>query len=75
MAVGALGLNAVLLGAAGLVAGRPWLVVAGCLAAVGAVVVILAWRRHQRQLELLRRDRSAMRDEATALRDLLRRIK
>lgn len=68
----ALALNAVFLGVAGLVAGRPSLLVGAVVAAMAAVGVAVAWRRHRRTLEALQRDRHAMRDEATALRDLLR---
>ncbi len=73
VAVGALVLNAGLLGAAGLVAGRPLLVAAGGVAALGAVTILLAWRRHLRHLASLAEDRRALRDEALALRELIRR--
>ncbi len=73
VAVGALALNAVLLGAAGLVAGRPVLVVAAGVAAAGAVAILVAWRRHRRHLASLAEDRRALRDETLALRELIRR--
>jgi len=72
IAVVALLLNALLLGWAGLVAGRLVLVGAAVLSLVGAVVVILAWRRHLRTLDELTAARQELRDEARALRDLLR---
>lgn len=73
VAVAVLVLNALLLGAAGALASRPWLWAAAgaCLAA--AVLVLLAWRRHTRVLAELADDRQALRDEALAMRDLLRK--
>lgn len=68
----ALALNAVFLGAAGLVAGRPLLLLGAAVAVAASVAVAVAWRRHARALEELRRDRLAMRDEAHALREMLR---
>jgi len=72
VAAGALLLNALLLGAAGLVAGRPVLLVAAGVALVSAAAVLVAWRRHRRTLARLEADRHALRDEALGLRDLLR---
>lgn len=73
VAMAVLVLNALLLGAAGVVAGRPWLFAGAvvCLAAAG--LVYLAWRRHQRVLAELAGDRQALRDQALAMRDLIRR--
>lgn len=73
VALAVLGLNAVLLGAAGLVAGRPGLVLAAGGALLAAGIVAAAWRRHQRALADLRAERHALRDEALALRELIRR--
>ena len=73
VAVIALLLNAILLGAAGLAAGRPLLLAGAGVAALAAVGVIVLWRRHLRMLELVRQERQAMGDEARSLRDLLRR--
>ncbi|MDZ4674522.1 MAG: hypothetical protein SGI84_08710, partial [Gemmatimonadota bacterium] len=69
----ALALNAVFMGVAGLVAGRPSLLVGAAVAALGAIGVAVAWRRHQRTLASLHQGRLAMREEATALRNLIRR--
>jgi len=74
-AVIALGLNALLLGAAGLVAGRPLLLLLGVGAAIAAAGVWAAWRRHLRTLDALGQERRAMGQEARALRDLIRRSK
>jgi len=73
VALAVLVLNAVLLGAAGLVAGRPALLVAAAVALVAAVLVAAAWRRHRRTLADLRAERHALRDEVLALRELVRR--
>jgi len=73
VALAVLVLNAVLLGAAGLVAGRPALLVAAGVALMAALLVAVAWRRHQRTLSDLRAERHALRDEALALRELVRR--
>lgn len=73
VAVVALLLNAVLLGAAGLVAGRPVLIGGAVLIAVAAGVVLLAWRRHQRSLAELAGERQLLREEVLALRSLVRR--
>jgi len=73
VAVVALLLNSILLGAAGLAAGRPLLLAGAGVAAAAAIGVVLLWRRHLRTLELVRQERRAMGDEARALRDLLRR--
>lgn len=73
VAVVVLLLNALLLGAAGLVAGRPVLVGIAALLAAGALLVGLAWRRHRRRLQELAAGRQALRAEALAMRDLLRR--
>lgn len=72
IAVGVLVLNALLLGAAGLVAGRPALLGGALLALAGAVAIVVAWRRHLRSLATLTTEREALRDEAMALRDLLK---
>jgi hypothetical protein len=73
VAVAALAVNAVLLGVAGAVAGRPLLVVGALASAAAAAAVLVAWRRHQRLLADMSADRQALRDEALALRDLVRR--
>lgn len=73
IAVGVLAVNAVLLGAAGLVAGRPLLLGASAASALGAGAVGLAWRHHRQTLDAMAADRRALRDEALALRELVRR--
>lgn len=72
VAAGALLLNALLLGAAGAVAGRPALLVAAGITLAAAGAVLIAWRRHLRTLARLESERHAVRDEALALRELLR---
>lgn len=72
IAVGVLVLNALLLGAAGLVAGRLFLVGAAGLSLLGARAVVVAWRRHLRSLDELTAARQALRDEALALRELVK---
>ncbi len=72
IAVGVLGLNALLLGAAGLVAGRLALVGAAGLSVLGAAAVVVAWRRHLRTLDELTAARQALKNEALALRELVR---
>lgn len=73
IAVVVLALNALLLGAAGLGADRPVLLAAAAAAGALAVLVLVAWRRHQRTLAAIARDREALRDETLGIRDLLRR--
>ena len=73
IAVVVLVLNALLLGAAGLVAGRLVLVGGAALSLLGAFAVVVAWRRHLRALDELTAARQALRDEALALRELVRR--
>lgn len=68
-----LAINALLLGAAGLAADRPVLLGAGVAAGAGAVLVVVAWRRYQRTLAAITREREALRDETLGIRDLLRR--
>lgn len=72
IAVGVLVLNALLLGAAGLVAGRLVLVGAAGLSLLGALAVVRGWRRHLRTLDELTAARQALRDEALALRELVK---
>lgn len=66
-------LDGLLLLAAGIWTGRPWLLVWGgiCLLAVGGVV--LGWRRYRRMLDELDAMREGMGAEVTRLRDSLRR--
>jgi hypothetical protein len=47
--------------------------VAAGVAALGAAAILVAWRRHLRHLASLAEDRRALRDEALALRELIRR--
>jgi precorrin-6B methylase 1 len=75
VAVIALGVNALLLGAAGLAADRPGLLLLAAVAAIAAGGVWVAWRRHLRLLEAVRQERREMGDEARALRELVRRPK
>lgn len=72
VAVVVLLVNAMLLGAAGVVGARPALLAAGAGLLAGAGLVVVAWRRHRRRLAELTADREALRDEALALRDLVR---
>jgi len=70
-AVGFLVLDALLLGYSGLALQRRSLVVwaGGCL--VGAVLVILGWRRYRRAMAELERARKEMRAEVESIKDLL----
>lgn len=73
LAVGFLLLDGVLLGLAGLWSGRPGLL-AGAVACAGlAAGVVLLWRRQRRLLAEMAEAREAVRTEARALRELLRR--
>jgi hypothetical protein len=71
-AVGVLVLDGVLLLLVGLWSRTLWAGIAGavCLLVAGGVQQL--WRRHQRVLAELAEARAEMRDEARALRDLLR---
>jgi len=73
IAAAVLAVNALLLGAAGVVAGRPALLVGSAVALGAAILVLLAWRRYQRTLAGITRERQALREETLDLRELLRR--
>ncbi|HEX9705074.1 MAG TPA: hypothetical protein VGA20_07495 [Gemmatimonadales bacterium] len=71
LAVGFLALDAVLFLVAAALTGRwPYAVGAG-LCALGAVLVVRAWRRYRRTLAELERARQEMRAEIESIRDLL----
>jgi len=72
LAAGFLALDALLLGYAGLTWGRPVLVAAGGLCAVGVVLVVAGWRRYRRTLAELDAARRDMKEEVASIRDLLR---
>jgi hypothetical protein len=46
---------------------------AAVIAVLGAVAIVVAWRRHLRHLASLAEARRALRDEALAMRELIRR--
>lgn len=70
-AVGFLGLDALLLVYSGLALHRPVLVAGGGVCLLGAVFVILGWRRYRRAMAELERDRQEMLTEVESIRDLL----
>jgi hypothetical protein len=72
LAVGFLVLDGALLLLAGLWGGQAGLVVGGVTCLVGAGAVWALWQRHRRAVAELAEARRAVRDEARALRDLLR---
>jgi divalent metal cation (Fe/Co/Zn/Cd) transporter len=71
LAVGFLALDAVLFLYAALSTGRWILHAAAAACLVGAVLVILAWRRYRAALHELDDARRAMRAELQSIRDLL----
>jgi hypothetical protein len=73
LAVGFLVLDGVLLLLAGLWGGQAGPAVGGVVCLVSAAAVWALWRRHRRALADLAEARRAVRDEARALRDLLRK--
>lgn len=73
LAVGFLVLDGVLLLFAGMWGRRTGPTVGGLACLVGAGIVWALWRRHRRAVAELAEARRAVRDEARALRDLLRK--
>jgi len=72
-AVGCLTLDGVLLVLAGLWGRRLEYAIGGGLCLLGALLVLHFWKRHRRSLAALAAARRDLRDEARALRDLIRR--
>lgn len=72
IAIGALGLDGVLLILAGLTAGRSTLTLIGVAFLAGAAGVWWYWQRYRRLLEELRHERAALGREAEELRRVLR---
>lgn len=72
-AVGCVLLDGVLLLLAGVWSGHPGLIAGAVICGILAVGVLFLWRRQQRLLAEMVEARQAVRDEALALRDLLRR--
>ena len=71
LAVGFLGLDAVLLVYAGIAWHRPMLVAAGGVCVLGAVLAVAAWRRYRRALVELEAARHDMKEEVASIRELL----
>lgn len=71
LAVGFLGLDAVLLAYAGIAWHRPLLVAAGGVCVFGAVLAIGGWRRYRRTLAELEAARHDIREEVASIRELL----
>jgi hypothetical protein len=71
LAVGFLSLDALLLWYAGLAWGRPLLVAAGGVCALGVVLVVAGWRRYRRTLAELDAARRDMKQEVASIRELL----
>ena len=72
VAVGFLLLDAVLLAYGGVDSGQPILTAAGGACALGAVLVIMGWRRYRRTLAELDAASRELSEDAKAIRDLLR---
>ena len=72
IAVGVLLLDGVLLGVAGLWSDRPGLMISGIVLLGLAGGVVLLWRRQLRILAEINAARAEMREEASALRELVR---
>lgn len=73
-AVALLALDGGLLLAAGLWSGGTTLLLAGAGFLLAAAAVVVLWRRHCRAVAEIAAAREAVRAEASALRDLLRRV-
>lgn len=71
-AVGFLLLDAILLAWAGLELHRLGLIGWGLLCAAGAIVVVVLWRRHMKDLTEVEEGRRAIRRQAEEIRALLR---
>ena len=71
-AVGFLSLDALLLVYAGIAAQRPVLTTGGVVCALLIPAVVLLWRRHRRDIFEIETSRRSMRDEALAIRQLLK---
>lgn len=71
-AVGVLWLDAVVLGVAGVVRGRPSLVLGAAACMLASVAVLVAWRRYRRTVAEVAAARRDLAREAKALRALLR---
>lgn len=72
IAIGALGLDGVLLILAGVATGRTSLTLVGLGCLAGGVLVWQYWKRYRRLLEELRHERAALGREAEELRRVLR---
>jgi len=72
IAIGALGLDGVLLILAGVTTGRPVFTLFGLFCLAGGVLVWHYWKRYRRLLEELRHERAALGREAEELRRVLR---
>jgi len=72
VAVGFLLLDALLLGYGGFESGRWVLTAAGGACALGAVLVIMGWRRYRRTLAELDAASRELSEDAKSIRDLLR---
>jgi hypothetical protein len=71
LAVGFLSLDALLFAYAGIVWGRPLLLVAAGVCALGVALVIAGWRRYRRTLAELDAARHDMKHEVDSIRELL----
>jgi hypothetical protein len=72
VAVGSLALDGAALLGLGLWSGRVGLLVAGTALLLAAGLVLLLWRRHLRRLDEIAAARRELRDEAEAMRRVLR---
>lgn len=71
-AVGFLVLDGLLLAYSGFSLDRPLLIMWGGACFVGAVLVVLGWRRYRRAMTEIERARKEMRADVESIRDLLR---
>jgi hypothetical protein len=71
LAVGFLSLDALLLAYAGIMWGRPVLMAAGCVCALGVVLVVAGWRHYRRTLAELDAARHDIKEEVDSIRELL----
>jgi high-affinity Fe2+/Pb2+ permease len=74
IAVALLALDGGLLLLAGLWGRQPGLMAFGAGLLLAALLVVLLWRRHRRTVAEIAAAREAVRAEASALRDLVRRV-
>ena len=73
MAAGFLAFDGACLVLAGVVLGRPLLMIVGSCLVLSSGLVVVYWKRHRRQAIEIAEARNALRDQARAFRDLIQR--